>query len=228
MSNQPEQPTNNQQLLKGQLMSITTVSIEAADAVSIASLVNSAATPAGAKITPVLGEIEVSLQNNVLTATATDRFMAATYSSTATGQDTTFRLTAAAAKFLAANVKRVNKHYATPPVEFVISQEDREVTISHGGATFTDTWNHAKFPAILNLIDNWQPAAAAQPVKMRAEFLARLYKFVDAFIKVDYWLLELGATTNTHKPERAGPLMATAGKFRVIIMPNIYNAADRI
>tara|TARA_R110000782_G_scaffold160548_1_gene252613 strand:+ start:306 stop:935 length:630 start_codon:yes stop_codon:yes gene_type:complete len=209
-------------------MSIARVSITAADAVSIASLVNAAATTAGAKITPVLGEIEVRLDNGNLTATATDRFMAATYSSTATGQDTVFRLTAAAAKFLAANVKRVNKHYDTPPVEFVISQEDRAVTISHGGATFTDNWNFANFPAILNLIDEWQPAAAAQPVKMRAEFLARLYKFVDAFIKVDYWLLELGATINTARPERAGPLMATAGKFRVIIMPNTYNAADRI
>ena len=205
---------------------INTVEITATDAVSIASLINAAANGTDAKTTPVLGEIELVLDNGNLTATATDRFMAATYSSTATGQDVTFRLTAAAAKFLAANVKRVNKHYETPAVLFVIDGDARQVTISHGGATFTDSWAAAQFPKILDLINEWQPADLAQPVKLRGEFLARLYKFTAAFIRVDYWLVELGATTSTYKPERAGPIRATAGKFRVIIMPNTYNAAD--
>ena len=209
-------------------MTNKTVMIEAADAVSIASLITAAATKTAAQITPVLGEIEVLLENGNLSATGTDRFMAATYSSTATGEDTAFRLTAAAAKFLTANVKRVNKHYDTPPVEFVIDQDERLVTISHGGATFSDTWNAAKFPAILGMIDNWQPADTAQPVKLRGEFLARLYKFTDSFIRVDYWIIELGANTSDYKPERAGVLRATAGKFRVIIQPNNYNAADTI
>ena len=200
--------------------------IEAADAVSIASLVTAAASGADAKTTPVLGEIEVLLENGNLTATATDRFMAATYTTTATGDNSAFRLTAAAAKFLAANVKRVNKHYATPAVQFVIDQEQHQVTISHGGATFTDNWISAKFPAVLGLIDGWQPATEAQPVKLRGEFLARLYKLTDSFIRVDYWVVELGASTSTYKPERPGPLMATAGKFRVLIMPNNYNPAD--
>jgi hypothetical protein len=205
-----------------------TIMIEAADAVSIASLVTVAASKTAAQTTPVLGEIEVSLENGNLFATATDRFMAATYTTTATGDNSAFRLTAAAAKFLAANVKRVNKHYETPAVEFVIDQEQRQVTISHGGATFTDNWISAKFPAVLGLIDGWQPATEAQPVKLRGEFLARLYKLTDSFIRVDYWVVELGANSSTYKPERPGPLMATAGKFRVIIMPNNYNAADTI
>jgi hypothetical protein len=175
-----------------------------------------------------LGEIEIGIEDGNLNATATDRFTAATYSSTATGEDTTFRLTAAAAKFLAANVKRVNKHYDTPPVEFVIDQEARQVTISHGGATFTDTWNFAQFPSIRRIIESWEPATQAQPVKLRAETLARLYKFVDSFIKVDYWLIELGANPSEYKPERAGVVRATAGKFRVIMQPNTYNANDRI
>ena len=200
--------------------------IEAADAVSIASLVTAAASKTAAQVTPVLGEIEVLLDNGNLTATATDRFMAATYTTTATGDNAAFRLTAAAAKFLAANVKRVNKHYATPAVQFVIDQEQHQVTISHGGATFTDNWISAKFPAVLGLIDGWQPATEAQPVKLRGEFLARLYKLTDSFIRVDYWVVELGASTSTYKPERPGPLMATAGKFRVLIMPNNYNPAD--
>ena len=200
--------------------------IEAADAVSIASLVTAAASKTAAQVTPVLGEIEVLLDNGNLTATATDRFMAATYTTTATGDNAAFRLTAAAAKFLAANVKRVNKHYATPAVQFVIDQEQHQVTISHGGATFTDNWISAKFPAVLGLIDGWQPATEAQPVKLRGEFLARLYKLTDSFVRVDYWVVELGANSSTYKPERPGPLMATAGKFRVLIMPNNYNPAD--
>ena len=209
-------------------MTNKTVMIEAADAVSIASLITAAASGADAKTTPVLGEIEVSLENGNLSATGTDRFMAATYSSTATGEDTAFRLTAAAAKFLTANVKRVNKHYATPAVEFVIDQDARLVTISHGGATFSDTWNAAKFPAILGMINNWQPADTAQPVKLRGEFLARLYKFTDSFIRVDYWVLELGSAKSAFRPDRPGPVLATAGKFRVMIQPNIYQAADTI
>ena len=200
--------------------------IEAADAVSIASLVTVAASKTAAQTTPVLGEIEVSLENGNLFATATDRFMAATYTTTATGDNSAFRLTAAAAKFLAANVKRVNKHYATPAVQFVIDQEQHQVTISHGGATFTDNWISAKFPAVLGLIDGWQPATEAQPVKLRGEFLARLYKLTDSFIRVDYWVVELGANSSTYKPERPGPLMATAGKFRVLIQPNNYNPAE--
>jgi hypothetical protein len=203
-----------------------TIMIEAADAVSIASLVTVAASKTAAQTTPVLGEIEVSLENGNLFATATDRFMAATYTTTATGDNSAFRLTAAAAKFLAANVKRVNKHYETPAVEFVIDQEQHRVTISHGGATFTDNWISANFPAVLGLIDGWQPATEAQPVKLRGEFLARLYKLTDSFIRVDYWVVELGANSSTYKPERPGPLMATAGKFRVLIQPNNYNPAE--
>lgn len=209
-------------------MTNKTLMIDAADAVSIATLITAAATKTAAQTTPVLGEIEVLLENGNLSATATDRFMAATYSSTATGEDTAFRLTAAAAKFLAANVKRVNKHYDTPAVEFVIDQDARQVTITHGGATFSDTWNAAKFPAVLNLINNWQPADTAQPVKLRGEFLARLYKFTDSFIRVDYWVFELGSAKSAFRPDRPGPVLATAGKFRVMIQPNIYNAADTI
>ena len=215
-------------------MTNKTVMIDAADAVSIASLITAAATKTAAQTTPVLGEIEVSLENGNLTATATDRFMAATYTTAASstpwsvGDVTTFRLTAAAAKFLTANVKRVNKHYDTPPVEFVIDQDTRLVTISHGGATFSDTWISAKFPAVLNLINEWQPADTAQPVKLRGEFLARLYKFTDSFIRVDYWVLELGSAKSAFRPDRPGPVLATAGKFRVMIQPNIYQAGDTI
>lgn len=209
-------------------MTNKTLMIDAADAVSIATLITAAATKTAAQTTPVLGEIEVLLENGNLSATATDRFMAATYSSTATGEDTAFRLTAAAAKFLAANVKRVNKHYDTPAVEFVIDQDARQVTITHGGATFSDTWNAAKFPAILGMINGWQPADTAQPVKLRGEFLARLYKFTDSFIRVDYWVFELGSAKSAFRPDRPGPVLATAGKFRVMIQPNIYNAADTI
>ena len=197
-----------------------TLQIAAADAVSIASLIHAANSGSDAKITPVLSEVFISVTDRKLTAAATDRFTAAVYDTDATGPDSEFRLTAAACKFITANVKRVNKHYSPEPVEFTIDPENREVAIRHDRAVFSDTWQPTKYPAITGLVDSWQPDTQPRAVELRGEFLARLNKFLDSFTKVDYWLLELGANPNgiTDKP---GPVMATAGKFRVLIQPNL-------
>ena len=193
--------------------------IEATDAVSIASLAAAAMTGSNAKLTPQLAEVMIVLKAGELNAAATDRYTAATYKTTAAGPDVEFRLTPAAAKFLIANVKRINKHYDVPPVSFTIDQEARLVTITHGGATFSDYWSELGFPAVGGLVESWKPTPDAQPVKLRSDLLARLNKFLDSFTRVEYWILELGENTQSNKP---GPLVATAGKFRVLIQPNLY------
>jgi hypothetical protein len=202
-----------------------TLQIAAADAVSIASLIHAANSGSDAKVTPVLSEVFITVTDGKLTAAATDRFTAAVYDTDATGPDTEFRLTAAACKFITANVKRVNKHYSPEPVEFTVDLESREVAIRHERAVFSDTWQPAKYPDVINLANTWQPADTAQPVKLRGEFLARLYKFLDTFTRVDYWVMTLGRGSD-FRPDKPGAVMATAGNFRVLIMPNVYNPSN--
>jgi hypothetical protein len=196
-----------------------TILIEAADAVSIASLAAAAATGSSAKATPQLADVRILLEAGELNAAATDRYTAATYKTTATGPDVEFRLTPAAAKFLIANVKRINKHYDVPPVSFTIDPEARLVTITHGGATFSDTWSAARFPAIGVLVGSWEPAIEHTSVSLKSEFLARLNKFLDSFVRVEAWNLELGL--NTRNPSLPAPVMATSGNFSVLIQPRI-------
>jgi hypothetical protein len=204
-----------------------TIELAASDAVSVASLIHAANSGSDAKITPVLSEVFISVIDGKLTAAATDRYTAAIYDTEATGPDTEFRLSAAACKFITANVKRVSKHYSPQPVEFTIDQESREVAIRHERAVFSDVWQPAKYPGIVGLVEGWQPADTNHAVKLRGEFLARLYKFIDAFTKVDYWVMQVGRGSD-YRPDRPGAVMATAGKFRVLIMPNVYNPADTI
>ena len=204
-----------------------TLQIAAADAVSIASLIHAANSGSDAKITPVLSEVFVTITDGKLTAAATDRYTAAVYDTDGSGPNGEFRITPAAAKFITANVKRVNKHYSPQPVEFTYDEEKRELGISHGYAAFGDTWQPQKYPDVINLANTWQPADTAQPVKLRGEFLARLYKFLDTFTRVDYWVMTLGRGPD-YRPEKPGAVMATAGNFRVLIMPNVYNPGNTI
>ena len=213
MSNQ----TTNEQLTKGDNNMTNQILIEATDAVSIASLAAAAMTGSNAKLTPQLAEVMIVLKAGELNAAATDRYTAATYKTTAAGPDVEFRLTPAAAKFLIANVKRINKHYDVPPVSFTIDPEARLVTITHGGATFSDYWSELGFPAVGGLVEAWKPAIEHTSVTLKSEFLARLNKFLDAFVRVEAWNLELGL--NTRSPSNPGTVMATAGNFSVLIQP---------
>jgi hypothetical protein len=196
-----------------------TIMIEAADAVSIASLVTAAATGADGKTYPGLAQISIWLEAGNLIAAATDRYMAATYNTQATGEDSDFRLTPAAAKFLIANVKRINKHFDVPAVSFTIDREARLVTITHGGATYADTYLEGNTPNLRGLVEAWNPATEISTVSLKSEFLARLNKFLDAFVRVEAWELELGL--NKLNPSKPGPVMATAGNFSVLIQPRM-------
>lgn len=207
-----------------------TIYLQAADAVAIASLAAFTANPKD--LAPVLSEIAVTVQGSQLTATGTDRFTLAEYRAELTGQYTepvTFRLSAAAAKFITANVKKLNKWREPGTVTFIVDQEERAVTISYGDATLRDAWTAANYPRVNELLGNWQPASDNKPVKLGSAFLARLGKLVEAFAKVDYWVLQTGYAGEFGESKgRPGPVLATAGNFRVLIQPNVYNPADTI
>lgn len=197
------------------------ITIPAADAVAIASLATFTANPKDG--TPVLAEIEVSVTGSQLTAYGTDRYTAAEYRAELPGAwhlDTvTFRLSATAAKFLTSNVKKLNKWSNPGGVTFTVDQEARTVEIAYNGATLQDAWTAFKYPDIAPLLADWQPAPENNPVKLNANFLARLGKLLDAFTKLELWVLQTGAAR--FNPDKPGPVMATAGNYRVLIMPNL-------
>lgn len=199
---------------------MNTMTLKAADAVSIASLIHAADTSRG-NVTPVLGEIHLTLTAGQLTATATDRYCAITYQCPADGVDGELRLNAAAAKFLTANVKPLNKWHTPAPVAIEYDTDTRTYNVSHNGASMAGEWVAAKYPGVLSLIQEWRPAEHAQPVTLKAEFMARLGKFLSDFKKVELWAFELGAGTST-RTDRPGPIRATAPGFRFLLMPNLY------
>jgi hypothetical protein len=208
-----------------------TIQLQAADAVAIASLIAAADNNKG--ITPVLEQIRLNIHGSgVITASATNRFMIATYTADAdvscscnvcgTGSERPemeIGITAAAAKFITANVKRGNKWNTPANVELIADVETRELSVRHGAAVYGDVWPAGKFPDIDELITEWTPATEVMPVKLRQTWLSALGKLTDGFNKVDFWLYELGAARfNSGKP---GPVKATAGNFTALIQPNL-------
>lgn len=210
-----------------------TIQLTAADAVAIASLI--AATGGNVDNPEVLNQIRLSVDGSgQIAATATNRFMIATYSATAAGVSCTcaecatgeprptmeLGITAKAAKFITANVKRGNKWNTPDNVELIADTDTRELSIRHGAAIYGDTWPAGKFPAVESLLTEWTPATQAQPVKLNQAWLVTLGKLLDGFTKVDFWLYELGAD-KLGRADRPGPLRATAGSFTALIQPNL-------
>lgn len=198
-----------------------TIQLTAADAVAIASL--AAATNGRDAGAEVLGQIRVKVSGSgQIMATATNRYMVATYATTAAtyNHDGEFGITPAAAKFITANVKRGNKWNTPDNVELIANVDTGELSVRHGAAVYGDVWPLGKFPAIESLITDWTPAATAMPVKLRQAFVVTLAKLMNGFEKVDYWTYELGAAT-MNRTDRPGPVKATAGQFTALIMPNL-------
>lgn len=210
-----------------------TIELNAADAVAIASLIN--ATGGNVDVPDVLKQIRLSMDGSgQITAAATNRFMVATYTATAAAVSCTCNecaigterpamelgISAKAAKFITANVKRGNKWTTPDQVELIADMDTRELSVRHGAAVYGDVWPVGKYPDMSSLITEWQPAADLMPVKLRTTWLVALGKLTDGFNKVDYWLYELGAARfNTAKP---GPVKATAGNFTALIQPNLF------
>jgi hypothetical protein len=208
-----------------------TLTIKAADAVSIASLINGASKD---KWTPILTAIHVRIIDGTVTAISTDRYTAARYDTTGDGPDGELMITADIAKFITANVKAGKSRYAEPePVELTYSNETREISARHGLAVIGDTWPASStpnrpgtgFPDVASIMDTWTADTTPRAVTLKSEFLARLNKFLDSFKKTDLWLLELGANPNGNAT-KPGPVMARSGKFSVLIQPNLINPTN--
>ena len=201
---------------------MNTITLKAADAVSIASLFN---TLGREQFTPVLMEINLRITAGTLKAYATDRFTLATYECEADGPDGELRLTTPLAKWIVTNVKPRNKHYTPAPVVISYDPDTREVSASYDLATMAGTWTAQKFPAVETLFESWEPDTNAQPVTLNANFLTRLNKFLSEFKKVELWALELGKSPE-HRPDRPGIVRAKSGRFTFLIQPNLLRQPE--
>lgn len=208
-------------------MNLITINLTAADAVSIASLINATAAKDSLE---VLEQVRiVPGLNGELYALGTNRYVAAQFKITraqVTGElpDTGIGLSAAACKFITTNVKRVNKWNTPDRVELIANTETREISVRHGAAVIGDTWAAGNYPVnLLSMVESWEPAPAVAPVNLGTQLLATLGKFIDSFTKVEAWTLELGAASSELARERgyAGPLRATAGNFTALIQPRV-------
>ena len=195
------------------------ITLTAANAVALASLVTMTAKD---KIPAQLTEIEITLTAGQITALSTDRFCAARYRCPGDGVDGSMRITAAGAKWIQTNVKPKNKHHTPAPVVFEYDTDTRAFWISQDGMSMSGNWDASKYPDLNTLFDGWTAADNAQPVNLRAEFVARLAKFVDAFKKVELWVFELGQD-RIGRAERPGPVRARSGGFSVLVMPNLLH-----
>lgn len=204
---------------------MTTISIPAADAVTIASLIHLTDPK-----TPGLDTIHLSSTGVETLAIATDRYLMGQFFSTATAPGMNYdgpewQLTAAACKFITANVKPLNKWHDPAPVVVDLDTDARQFTITAGAATFTDTWPVSPYKttratAFLSVMNRWEKATDAQPVTLTTRLLIKLSKLMDGFTKADKWTLELGAGQSELHPTRPGPVRATKGGLSVIIQPN--------
>lgn len=207
------------------------IELTATDAVSIASLIATAGD--GKDGTPVLCQVRIlpGLDGR-LTAVATNRYVAATYvTDMANPADLPadgIGLSAAACRFIAANVKRVNKWNNPAGVELIANVATNELSVRHGAAVLGDTWPAGKYPvAIVGMVDAWTPATDGYAVKLGQTWLNQLGKLVDGFTKVDAWLLELGqnaayaAGDMTRTATRPGAVRATSGRFMALIQPRV-------
>lgn len=186
-------------------------------ALTLATMAIAADTSRNA-VTPVLTQVAVTVENGKLTAAATDRFMAVKYVDDVIGDDGEFRLTQGLAKFLKTNLTKSYRYDVT------ITVENRDVTVQlFDGPSLTETWYDAKYPAIVDLIDKWEPDTQHRTLAMKLEFLARLEKIKLDGEFAELWHLEPGA--NTYNPNRPGPLMARAAKsdrrLVAIVQPNL-------
>lgn len=201
---------------------MNTITIKAADAVSIASLFN---TLARDQVTPVLTEIQLTLTAGKLTAYATDRFCLASYECDADGPDGELRLTTAIAKWIVTNVKPKNKHYAPAPVVIDYDTDIRELSVRHDNATIAGAWTNAKYPGVSQLLESWDADPDAKPVTLNANFLTRLNKFLRDFKKVELWIFETGKAPFSRN-DRPGPVRAKSGPFTFLIQPNLLRQPE--
>lgn len=201
---------------------MNTITISAADLVSVATLYNYGDT-SRAPIAEDLAGVLVKVENGQLTAAATDRYTLATFTAEVDDRDlpNEFKLSIAACKWIVTNVKKGNKWSTPAPIALEVSEDEIAIQTDNARAVYANTPNKSlKIEKLMPLIDDWRPADTAQPAKLNSKFLSRVTKLLDDFGRVEYATYELGA--NIHNPEKLGPVKVTAGNFRVLIQPNLF------
>lgn len=204
---------------------MTLITMEAADAVAMASLINLT----DAK-TPSLDVIHLDTALLETVAYGTDRYTLGRVMvpSVSPSDAVQWKITAAGAKFITANVKPLNKWNTPDRVSFNIDTDNRAVSITFGSSAFTDTWpadiNGPKLvEKLAGVMEQWEPRDTATPVSMSSKLITKLAKLSDGFNKVDAWLLELGASPNYGNPDKPGPLRASSGRLQVLIQPRLIS-----
>ena len=198
------------------------ITLTAANAVSIASLINYADT-SRTPIPETLGTIGVMIRDGQLTAMATDRYVAARYQTNLdidTGRPGEFRMSAAAARWILANIKKGNKWHNPAPVSLAI--EGDSLTIETNGMAYSSqlvTGSQPNLEGLNKLFSEWQPADKAQPLALAGRFLAKVNKLLEDFARVEYATYELGL--NITGIDKAGPVRGTAGAFEILIQPRL-------
>jgi len=196
--------------------------ITAANAVAIASLVNYADN-SKIPITPTLAAVHVTIKDNTLTAIATDRYVMAKFSTVldvTDGRPSEFRISAAAAKWILANVKKGNKWNTPAPVSLEIDGDNLTITTKETAYTSQLVAGISpKVESLLNLFDEWQPAETAQTLSLGSKFLTKITKLLDDFSRVEFATYELGKAMNGS--DKPGPVKVTAGAFEILIQPRV-------
>ena len=202
-----------------------TITLEASDAVSIASLINLTDPK-----TPGLDSVFVTSSTTDTVALATDRYVLGRYKAeeptTTASEPIEWKLTAKACKFITANVKPLNKWHTPTPLTVEINPENNSFTINTGQTTFSDTWtkglHNGTGQNLTKLVDEWRPAELALPNYLTLKFLVKLSKLVNGFTKIDKFVFEIGA--NEYNAKKPGPMRASAnGGWEVLIQPNLMN-----
>lgn len=202
-----------------------TITIEATDAVSIASLIN-LTDPKTLGLDSVF--LASSPTNTV--AIGTDRYVLGRYTSqqstTTASEPIEWKLTSNACKFITANVKPLNKWHTPTPLTVEIDPDQRSFTISTGQASFSDTWDRqaprTNSETLGKIVDEWKAAELALPNQIAIKFLVKLSKLMNGFTKIDKFVFQLGH--NDRNPTKPAPIRASApGGWEVLIQPNLMN-----
>jgi hypothetical protein len=203
---------------------MTLITMEAGDAVAIASLINLT----DAK-TPRLDVIHLDTALAETAAYGTDRYALGRVMvpSASPSDRVEWKITAAGAKFITANVKPLNKWNTPGRVTFDVDTESRAVSIGFGASAYTDTWpadtanGRDLTEQLAGVLEHWERRETAAPVSMSSRLISKLSKLSDGFTKVESWLLELGASPSHGNPDKPGPLRATSGRLEVLIQPRL-------
>lgn len=187
---------------------------------TIASLAVFSAKPAD--YVPVLNQVRIKIENNQLTALATNRFAVVKYTTEleTPAEDSEFSLSGELLKFLKQNLTKSYKYGVTLELG-----ETNEITATlELGPSFSSVQVAGKFPAIETLLDNWKAATEATALTLKIEFLAALEKIKINGESADKWNFAPGL--NVNNPTKPGPVMVSHGdNLTGLIQPNLIKAA---